>query len=261
MPQPSSVTSWRLLPVLFFAILPACASQPQDPVKAFWLPASQEAWSNVPPGGYSLVRRDGSRRTVSESVLRNVVVAKRDLEQISGVHADLGLADMDAPNAFAFYRQGRPVVAISLSWLDQLGQDVDALATTIGHELAHLYLGHTGTARQERENTAQGASQIVGTALSLAGVPMAGAIANVGAIAVARSFSRDEERAADDYGIRWAVAAGYDPCGRARTMRMYQRLRAGTVEIPFLSTHPGAAERSELADAYSLKTTNRPCLE
>jgi len=198
-----------------------------------------------------------------QAVLFGVAFATRWFGQ-SGVYgsaAVLGLADMDAPNAFAFYRQGRPVVAISLSWLDQLGQDVDALATTIGHELAHLYLGHTGTARQERENTAQGASQIVGTALSLAGVPMAGAIANVGAIAVARSFSRDEERAADDYGIRWAVAAGYDPCGRARTMRMYQRLRAGTVEIPFLSTHPGAAERSELADAYSLKTTNRPCLE
>ncbi|HKQ24424.1 MAG TPA: M48 family metalloprotease [Burkholderiales bacterium] len=192
---------------------------------------------------------------------RNVVAVKHKLEVASGVGADLGLVDMDSPNAFAFHQQGRPVIAFSLSWLDRLGQDVDALATTIGHELAHLYLGHTGAAREEREKTAQGASQVVGTALSLAGVPMGGAIANVGATALARSFTRDEERAADDYGIRWAVAAGYDPCGRARTMKMYQDLSAGTVDIPFLSTHPGAAERSNLADAYSLRTNNRPCAD
>ena len=258
---PSSDARGRLLLVLVFAILTGCASKQQNPIKAFWLPASQDAWSKVPPGGYTLVRRDGSRRIVSESVLSNVVVVKRNLELASDVRADLGLVDMDSPNAFAFHQQGRPVIAISLSWLDQLGQDVDALATTIGHELAHLYLGHTGTARQEREKTAQGAGQAIGTALSLAGVPMGGVIANVGATAFARSFTRDEERAADDYGIRWAVAAGYDPCGRARTMKMYQQLRSGAVDIPFLSTHPGAAERSDLADAYSLKVNNRQCAE
>jgi predicted Zn-dependent protease len=261
MPTPSSGASARLVLVVLIAIVTGCASKQQSPVKAFWLPASQDAWSKVPPGGYTLVRRDGSKRIVSEPVLRNVVVVKHDLEQVSDVRADLGLVDMDSPNAFAFHQQGRPVVAISLSWLDRLGQDVDALATTIGHELAHLHLGHTGNARQEREKTAEGAGQAIGTALSLAGVPMGGVIANVGATAFARSFTRDEERTADEYGIRWAVAAGYDPCGRARTMKMYQRLRAGAVEIPFLSTHPGAAERSDLADAYSLRVNNRPCTD
>lgn len=143
---PSSDARGRLFLVLVFAILTGCASKQQSPIKAFWLPASQDAWSKVPPGGYTLVRRDGSRRIVSESVLSNVVVVKHNLEQASDVRADLGLVDMESPNAFAFYQQGRPVVAISLSWLVQLGQDVDAHATTIGHELAHLYLGHTGKA-------------------------------------------------------------------------------------------------------------------
>lgn len=258
---PSSGARGRLLLVLLFAILAGCASRQQSQIKAFWLPPSQEAWSKVPPGGFTLVHRDGSKRIVAESVARNIFAVKHKLEQASGVRADLGLVDMDSPNAFAFYQQGRPIIAFSLSWLDLLGQDVDALATTIGHELAHLYLGHTGVARQEREKTAQGAGQVVGTALSLAGVPMGGAIADVGATAFARSFTRDEERTADDYGIRWAVAAGYDPCGRVRTMKMYQRLRARAVDIPFLSTHPRAAERSELADAYSLKMNNRPCVD
>ena len=183
------------------------------------------------------------------------------MEQASGVHADLALVEMDTPNALAFDYQGRPVIALSLSWLDQLGQDPDALATTIGHELAHIHLGHTGEARKKREETAQGTGQALGTVLSLAGVPLGGAAATLGITAVARSFTRNEEQAADDYGLRWAVAAGYDPCGRARTMKMYQRLRAGGMSIPFLSTHPGATKRSELANDYSRRINNHACDE
>lgn len=237
----------------------ACASTPQNPVKAFWLPPSQEAWSKASANGISLRKPDGSARFVSGPVMRNVIAAKEKLEQASSVHAGLGLVEMDAPNAFALIHQGQPLIAFSLSWLDQLGQDPDALATTIGHELAHLHLGHTGAARKKRDESAQGASQMLGTLLNLAGVPFGGAIAIIGVTAFTRSFTRDEERGADDYGIRWAVAAGYDPCGRTRTMQMYRRLSAGSLDIPFLSAHPGADERSDLANEYSLKMNNRVC--
>jgi predicted Zn-dependent protease len=230
-------------------------------VKGFWLPASQDAWSQVPPGGLTLRRRDGAARFVSEPVVHNIVAVKAALEKTSGVHADLALVEMDPPNALAFDYQGRPVIAISLSWLDELGRDPDALATTIGHELSHIHLGHTGDARKKREETAQGTSQAVGTMLSLAGVPLGGAAASLGITAYARSFTRDEERAADNEGIRWAVAAGYDPCGRTRTMKMYRRLSAGGIDIPFLSTHPGATERSELANDYSRKMNGHACEE
>ena len=246
---------------MFAFLASGCASTRQSDVKGFWLPASQDAWSKVPPAGLTLRRRDGTARFVAEPVLHNVVMVKAALEQVSGVHADLGLVEMDPPNALAFDYQGRPVIAVSLSWLDQLGQDTDALATTMGHELAHIHLGHTGAARKKREESAQGSSQVLGTLLNLSGVPLGGAIAAIGVTAYARSFTRDEERAADDYGIRWAVAAGYDPCGRARTMKMYQRLGVGGTTIPFLSTHPGASERSDLANEYSRKINNRACDE
>lgn len=42
-------------------------------------------------------------------------------------------------------------------------------------------------------------------------------------------------------------------------MKMYQRLRAGGIDIPFLSTHPGATERSDLANDYSRKMNNQAC--
>lgn len=254
-------TCSSLLLLLLVLLASGCATTHQNPIKALWLPAEQDAWHKVPASGITLKHDDGTTRHVAGAVIRNVVTVKDRLEHVSGVRADLGLVDMDAPNAFAFQRQGRPVIAFSLPWLDKLGGDIDALATTIGHELAHLHLGHTGAARKQRDDAALGAGQLLGTILNLAGVPLGGTIANIGATAYARSFTRDEERAADEYGLRWAVAAGYDPCGRARTMKMYQELGTGTAAISFLSTHPGASERSDLANDYSRKTRNRACEE
>lgn len=235
-----------------------CATAPQNPASVLWLP-SHEVLARVPVTGLVLKNRDGSVRTVSHAHVQNLVSVKSRVEQASGIRAGLGLVDTPHPNAFAFQHQGQPVVAISLSWLDRLGHDADALATTLGHELAHLHLGHSGAARKEREDAAKGAGQILGSILNFAGVPFGGTIANLGVTAFARSFTRDEERAADDLGTRWAVAAGYDSCGRATTMKMYQRLRASALEIPFLSTHPGAAERSEVANEFSLRARGKPC--
>lgn len=236
-----------------------CATTQHSPVKALWLPSAQANWSSVVATGITLRHPDGTTRYVPATVMENLVKVKDRLDRSSSVRADLGLVDTDSPNAFAFHYQGRPVIAISLSWLNQLGHDQDALATTIGHELAHLHLGHSGVARKEREEAARGASQIIGSLLNLAGVPLGGTIANIGVTAFARSFTRDEERAADQLGIRWAVAAYYDPCGKARVAKMYQELRSGSIDIPFLSTHPSYGERSDLANELSQQLRGRPC--
>ncbi len=248
-----------LLPILLVALLTGCATTQQDPIKGFWLPPDEAAWSHAPARGIDLKHEDGSISHVTQGAIQNAISVKGDIERASGVHAELGLVDTEQPNAFALHHQGRPVVAISLSWLRELGQDRDALATTIGHELAHLHLGHSGDERKEREQIRMGASQVLGTLMNIAGVPMGGTIASIGVTAFTRSFTREEERAADDYGIRWAVAAGYDPCGRVRTMKMYQRMQADGAGLPILSTHPGAAERSGIANELSLKTRGTPC--
>jgi predicted Zn-dependent protease len=82
-------------------------------------------------------------------------------------------------------------------------------------------------------------------------VPFGGTITSLAATSIARSFTRDEERAADKQGIRWAVAAGYDPCGKARTVEHFARYSSDG--IPLLSTHPSYGERSALADEYARK--------
>lgn len=255
MMRPRSVVSLLVAAVALYG----CANQPQNPIKAAWLPQSTGQWERGKSNGINLRKPDGSIRNLPSSLIQNLDQVHKDIGRVSGVGAELAIVETESPNAFATSQNGKQIIAISLSWLDLLGEDRDALATTIGHEMGHLRLGHSGAARQDRENTAQGVSQILGTILNLAGVPMGGTIVNVGVTAFARSFSRDEERAADEIGLRWAMAAGYDPCGHARTFSVFQRLQTGTPNVPFLSTHPGYAERSEVANKLSIEKSGRPC--
>lgn len=149
------------------------------------------------------------------------------------------------------------MVAFTLSFVNALGDDKDGIASVMGHELAHLHLRH-GAARKERHENAKAASNVLGTVLNLAGVPLGGTIAGLGVGAVTASFSRDEEREADELGNKWATSAGFDACGGARSMRVLKQ-QAKTAPIPFLATHPGHDERIERANALSLKTNGRGC--
>lgn len=236
-------------------VLAGCATGPQNPIRESWVPPASDYWANAQDKGVRLRHKDGRVTFIRPQVLRNLVSVNRRLQEASGVTADLALVDTETPNAFATVYKGRPLIALSLSYLEHLGADPDALATTIGHELAHLQLGHGGQARKEREETVQ-TGRAVGTVMNMI-VPFSGTVASMGVTAYARSFSRDEERQADEYGLKWATAAGFDPCGKTRVVAMYSKL--GPVNIPFLSTHPGQNERSELANDHSLKANGKAC--
>jgi predicted Zn-dependent protease len=82
-------------------------------------------------------------------------------------------------------------------------------------------------------------------------------ITSLAATSIARSFTRDEERAADEQGIKWAVASGYDRCRKARVVEHFARYTSDGITL--LSTHPSYAERSALADAYARKATGKGC--
>jgi hypothetical protein len=249
--------------LLVLLLLGGCATapkpQPSKP-RASWLPAADQ-WNIAKSRGATFKRPDGSLHSMTQVVAYNLVTAKERIEVVSGVKAELAIIDTDQPNAYATtLKDGRQVIAFTTAYLNYLGNDKDALATTVGHELAHLHLNHSGDARKTREEWRQAGSQILGVVLGVAGIPFGGSIANAGVTAFTRSFTRDEERDADTQGLQWAVAAGFDPCGKARSVAVFQRMSSGG-QIPLLSTHPGYAERSELANEYSLKANNRPCSE
>lgn len=236
-------------------LLAGCATT-QSPVRESWL-RGQYYWQHAAKEGALLKRKDGGSMYLPPATISAILTAKSRIEAVSGIQAELALVETETPNAFALVHEGRNLIAISISYLDHLGQDTDALASTIGHELAHLRLGHSADERKQRAQSARAGGNMVGAVLSVAGVPFANTIAGLGATAYANSYTRDEERAADDLGLRWAVQAGFDPCGEARVMEMFSKL--GHVSVPFLSTHPGHGERSELANSYSLKVNGKSC--
>ena len=237
-------------------LLAGCATAPSSPPTVAWMP-DDAWWKAASAGGGSLRAKDNKIRQVTPAQVRNLREAHEAIARQSRMTATLALVESDGPNAFATHHQTQPVIAVTLDLLDALGNDRDALATTLGHEVAHLYYRH-GTARQERASAAEGATHMLGTLLGLVGVPLGGTIASVGVSAVTTSFSRDEEREADAKGLEWATAAGFSACGSTRTIRLFQS-RGGGASIPFLSSHPGYEERIERADALSVKLTGKGC--
>ena len=234
-----------LLLVCFLAGCTTTAPQGEKPISALWI-LPEATWRASTQGGVRL--QDGDKKliaTLSARRASTLVAVWQKLKATSGVDADLGIARTSRPNAFAAFIQGRPTVILGLSFVDVINDDPDALAATIGHELAHLHFRH-GEATKSRNETAKGASQFLGILLSAAGVPFGGNIANLGVSAIATSYSRDQEREADIQGLDWALAAGYDACGSARTMKALQSAGNGG-GFEFLSSHPGHEERIDRA--------------
>jgi predicted Zn-dependent protease len=238
-------------PFLILAVvLSGCAS---NTITESWLPDDPAYWESARKNGASLRLQNGSvYRVIPPLDINRLVLVKERLERVSGIKSELALVETGSPNAFAINFKGRQIIAFSLSMLDALGTDRDALATTMGHELAHLHLGHLKGARKEREDAIK-AGQVAGAVMNVL-VPWSGTIASAGITAYQQSFTRDEERAADDQGLKWAIEAGYDPCGHYRVATAFQ-----TLSIPFLSTHPGYGERSDLANEYAVKATGKLC--
>lgn len=121
------------------------------------------------------------------------------------------------------------------------------LAGVWGHEAGHVVARHS--ARQMVD--AMGMETVLGIALGqnpnqLA--ELAGTLAAKGALL---SYSREDETAADEYGARYAAAAGYDPHA---LITFFQKLESMEGKQPsfakYLSDHPLTADRVSHLQQY-----------
>jgi predicted Zn-dependent protease len=127
------------------------------------------------------------------------------------------------------------------------------VAAVIAHELAHVSQRHL--ASRYEKMTALTIGQLVGMAAGLAlgaaaGAPEAGSALVIGSQAATvqkyLSYSREDEREADQVGMNYLVAAGYPPQGMVGAFEIIRRMRwlKGQAVIPaYLSTHPDVGER------------------
>jgi predicted Zn-dependent protease len=125
------------------------------------------------------------------------------------------------------------------------------LAALMGHELGHVNARHTAEIMSKQMLT----SAVVGGVAVYAGTKSAGLgglaaqLGMLGSGVLLASYSRDNERQADDLGMNYLVKSNYGPGGMVGLMDMLKGLSKGkhsSVELLF-STHPMSTERYDTA--------------
>ncbi|MFK7945066.1 MAG: M48 family metalloprotease [Paracoccaceae bacterium] len=120
------------------------------------------------------------------------------------------------------------------------------LASVAAHEIAHIDRGHITAGRNTRTGVQVGAAAAaIGGALL--GVPgqVTDLAVGLGANYAVNSFSRSQETDADNTGIRYLAAAGYNAAEGAKSFDVLQRLYGNKTgaAAAFFSSHPPSAER------------------
>jgi Zn-dependent protease with chaperone function len=181
---------------------------------------------------------------------KNLAVVRQKMLKTVPFPFVVGLSDSTEINAFAELKNNQRYIIFTNGFIAQFGNDPDVLATVMGHELAHHQLGHTQPDyAKNRDAAIDATSQALGMIASYF-IPFSGLVVGNAAKGVGLTFSRNDERSADEMGMQWAMQAGFSPCGSYRFAFRMNALGEGAA-IPFLSTHPGNTERMENADLYA----------
>ena len=167
----------------------------------------------------------------------------------AGADFDWQVSLIRSSQANAFCLPGGKIVVYT--GILPITQNEPALATVLGHEMAHATSRH-GSQRVLEQNLAQTA--LTGVAMSLSDMDYDKQRAVMGALGagtqfgVLMPFSRKHESEADEIGLLYMARAGYDP---RDSIRFWQRMEnAGGAQPPeFLSSHPSHGTRIQQLEA------------
>lgn len=154
-----------------------------------------------------------------------------------------------SPQVNAFCLPGGKIVVYT--GILPITQNEPALATVLGHEMAHATSRH-GSQRVLEQNLAQTA--LTGVAMSLSDMDydkqrvVMGALGAGTQFGVLMPFSRKHESEADAIGLLYMGRAGYDP---RESIRFWQRMEnvGGPQPPEFLSSHPSHGTRIQQLEA------------
>ena len=118
-----------------------------------------------------------------------------------------------------------------------------ALATVLGHEVAHATAEHAAE-RIEREHLTNVAAAIIAGGVAFTPAQYLRVVALLGA-ADSLPFSRSQESEADHIGLVYMARAGYDPRQAVAFWMRMQRASRGKEPPEFASDHPSDEHRIE----------------
>jgi len=181
------------------------------------------------------------QRYVQELGSRLAAVSeRRDLEWTFRVVDDPTVNAFALPGGFLYVTRGI---------LAHLTSEAE-LAAVLGHEIGHVTARHSVTQMSQAQLAQLGLG--LGVALGGDAGRQLGGLASQGLGLMFLKFSRDDERQADDLGLRYLVAAGYDPRPMPGVYEMLRRVgeSSGSERIPsWLSTHPAPENRQARMEA------------
>ena len=151
-------------------------------------------------------------------------------------------------NAYAF---PGGTIAVTRAILLKLDDEAE-LAALLGHELGHVNARHTGEQMSKGMLTqifVTAGSAALGAGYGRAAADIANQLGAIGAGALLASYSRDNEREADDLGMEYMVRSQYSPDGMVGLMNMLKNLSKHTPSwaSTLFATHPMSNERYDTA--------------
>ncbi len=189
---------------------------------------------------------------------KNLAIVRQQMMKSVPFPFVVGLSDSTEINAYAQLQNNQRYIILTNGFITQFGNDPDVMAAVLGHELAHHQLGHTQPDyAKNRDAAIDVTSQALGMIASYF-IPFSGLVVGNAAKGMGLTWSRNDERSADEMGMQWAMQAGYSPCGSYRFAAQMNALGEGAA-IPFLSTHPGNNERMVNADRFTQNKKGAPC--
>jgi predicted Zn-dependent protease len=184
-------------------------------------------------------------------------LAKRSPRQDTAYH--FAVADMEVPNAFALPGGW---IYVSRGLLVLTNSEAE-LANVLGHEIGHVAARHASS--REAHSIGAGLLSMLGSVVSTAtlgagsGIGQLFQIAGAGVIA---SYSRGQERQADEIGQELAAFSGWDPEALSRfleTLEIDTEVEGEPSQLPdFLSSHPLTRERITKSAQHAATLTVAP---
>jgi predicted Zn-dependent protease len=236
---------FRSLGLLLWVLLAACSVNPVTGKKEFTIMSAEQEVSQGEQLYDSYQQQQGGRYAVDPDLSYYVNQVGQKLARVSDrkdLPYEFVVLNNSVPNAWAL-PGGK--IAINRGLLTLLDDEAQ-LAAVLGHEIVHAAARHA--ARQMTQAT------LLNVGMMAAGVAaqsteygqLIAAGAGVGAGAWQAHYGRDQELEADQFGVQYMVAAGYDAQGAVELQKKFVELSKGRqsnfMENLFAS-HPPSEER------------------
>ena len=196
-----------------------------------------------------------AKEPVEKAFYQDLADMQKKLGAASGLQLRLLVSDDEDVNAYATEQKGERWVVLNWGLLDALQQDRDAIAAVLAHEYAHHGKEHIGKTKST-EGVLSMLGAIAGAAINykLGTSQLGHTVGRAGAKVLSSSFSRDQEREADEQGLQWMVEAGYNPMAAVRLQKKLLELAGGDDNFSLFRTHPPSKDRAAELEALIAKS-------